>query len=80
MHISVYGKKNRTVESLRQTFTNLHQTRALSGDPSMSEEIRGTKFAWLQIRAKSDYSTGLSDNDSVFPEENSNDNNEDDKS
>eukprot|EP00957_Ditylum_brightwellii_P128090 9769732-Ditylum_brightwellii.AAC.1 len=53
MYISVYGKKNRTVESLQWIFANLHQTRAPSGDPSMSEEIREAKLAWLQIRAKS---------------------------
>eukprot|EP00957_Ditylum_brightwellii_P048644 3691284-Ditylum_brightwellii.AAC.1 len=60
MHIAVYGKKNRTVESLQLCFTNLHCTRAPSGDPSISEEIREMKLAWLQIQAKSECLTGSS--------------------
>eukprot|EP00957_Ditylum_brightwellii_P048458 3677000-Ditylum_brightwellii.AAC.1 len=81
MHISVYGKQNRTVESLWQTFTNLHQTRAQSGDLSMSEEIREAKLVWLQIKAKLECSTGSSDDNSVFAEEkgDDNDDNEDTK-
>eukprot|EP00957_Ditylum_brightwellii_P027321 2065363-Ditylum_brightwellii.AAC.1 len=40
MHISVYGKKNRNVESLKWTFNNLHCTRAPTSNPSIPEEIR----------------------------------------
>eukprot|EP00957_Ditylum_brightwellii_P121463 9263687-Ditylum_brightwellii.AAC.1 len=68
MHIAVYSKKNRTVESLWQCFTNLHHSRTPSGNPSISEEIREAKLSWLQIQAKSECSTGSSD-ESMFAEE-----------
>eukprot|EP00957_Ditylum_brightwellii_P129463 9875488-Ditylum_brightwellii.AAC.1 len=55
MHIAAYDKKNRTVESLRWCFTNLHITRAPSGDPTIAEEFREAKIGWLQIQAKSEY-------------------------
>eukprot|EP00957_Ditylum_brightwellii_P002803 215400-Ditylum_brightwellii.AAC.1 len=41
----------------------------------MSEEIREAKLAWLQIRAKSECSTGSSDDNSVFVEEKGDNNN-----
>eukprot|EP00957_Ditylum_brightwellii_P108939 8310469-Ditylum_brightwellii.AAC.1 len=45
MHIAVYGKKNRIVESLQRCLTNLHRTSAQSGNPSITEEIREAKLA-----------------------------------
>eukprot|EP00957_Ditylum_brightwellii_P141221 10759585-Ditylum_brightwellii.AAC.1 len=60
MHIKLYGAKNRTVESLKRYFTNMHSTKAPSGDPAIAQEIREAKMAWLQIWAKSECSTGLS--------------------
>eukprot|EP00957_Ditylum_brightwellii_P044787 3397528-Ditylum_brightwellii.AAC.1 len=51
MHIAAYSKKNWSVESLWQCFTNLHCTKASSGNPSISQEVKETKMAWLQIQA-----------------------------
>eukprot|EP00957_Ditylum_brightwellii_P088328 6728178-Ditylum_brightwellii.AAC.1 len=58
IHIELYGAKNRTVESLRCCFTNMHRTKAPSGDPVIAQEIREAKMAWLQICAKSEGLTG----------------------
>eukprot|EP00957_Ditylum_brightwellii_P055641 4216057-Ditylum_brightwellii.AAC.1 len=60
MHIKLYGAKNRTVESLRRCFTNMHQTKAPSSNPAIMQEIREAKMAWVQIRAKSECLTGSS--------------------
>eukprot|EP00957_Ditylum_brightwellii_P115071 8776479-Ditylum_brightwellii.AAC.1 len=57
MHIKLYGAKNRTVELVRRCFTNMHQTKAPSGDPAIAQEIREAKMAWLQTCAKSECST-----------------------
>eukprot|EP00957_Ditylum_brightwellii_P072656 5521223-Ditylum_brightwellii.AAC.1 len=54
MHIKLYGAKNRTVESLKCCFINMHQTKAPPGDPAIAQEIREAKMAWLQIPAKSE--------------------------
>eukprot|EP00957_Ditylum_brightwellii_P088327 6728177-Ditylum_brightwellii.AAC.1 len=54
----LYGAKNRTVESLRCCFTNMHWTKAPSGDPVMAQEIREANMEWLQIHAKSECLTG----------------------
>eukprot|EP00957_Ditylum_brightwellii_P033496 2538285-Ditylum_brightwellii.AAC.1 len=40
MHIELYGAKNWMVESLRCCFTNMHCTKAPSGDPAIVQEIR----------------------------------------
>eukprot|EP00957_Ditylum_brightwellii_P130708 9971192-Ditylum_brightwellii.AAC.1 len=61
MHIELYGAKNRTVESLRCCFTNMHLTKATSGDPAIAQEIREAKMAWLQICTKSECRTGSSE-------------------
>eukprot|EP00957_Ditylum_brightwellii_P079575 6050454-Ditylum_brightwellii.AAC.1 len=61
MHIELYGAKNRTVESLMRCFTNMHGTKAPSCDPAIAQEIREAKMAWLQICAKSECSTGSSE-------------------
>eukprot|EP00957_Ditylum_brightwellii_P014747 1112048-Ditylum_brightwellii.AAC.1 len=60
IHIGLYVTKNRTVESLRCCFTNMHMTKAPSGDPAITLEIREAKMAWLQIHANSECLTGLS--------------------
>eukprot|EP00957_Ditylum_brightwellii_P180638 13760446-Ditylum_brightwellii.AAC.1 len=49
MHITVYSKKNWTVESLRWCFTNLHCTKAPSGNPLILQEVEEAKITWLQI-------------------------------
>eukprot|EP00957_Ditylum_brightwellii_P177772 13541530-Ditylum_brightwellii.AAC.1 len=48
MHIELYGAKKRTLESLRCWFTNMHRTKAPSGDPAIAQDIRGVKMVWLQ--------------------------------
>eukprot|EP00957_Ditylum_brightwellii_P194001 14775076-Ditylum_brightwellii.AAC.1 len=44
MHLSVYVNKNQTVESLCQSFTTLHCTKAPFGDPSLPVKVRETKL------------------------------------
>eukprot|EP00957_Ditylum_brightwellii_P196338 14958958-Ditylum_brightwellii.AAC.1 len=41
-------------------FTTLHCTKVPSGDPLIPVEVREAKLAWLQICARSECSTGLS--------------------
>eukprot|EP00957_Ditylum_brightwellii_P091969 7002449-Ditylum_brightwellii.AAC.1 len=60
MHLSVYAKKNRTVESLRRCFTNLRSCKAPSGDPNIPMEVREAKLAWVQIRDRTECGTGSS--------------------
>eukprot|EP00957_Ditylum_brightwellii_P023310 1759546-Ditylum_brightwellii.AAC.1 len=76
MHIKLYDAKNRTVESLRCCFTNMHRTKAPSGNPAIAQEIREAKMAWLQIWAKSECSTGSSE-ESVSESEEEEDKDED---
>eukprot|EP00957_Ditylum_brightwellii_P163527 12450429-Ditylum_brightwellii.AAC.1 len=60
-HVSVcYVKKNHTVESLRHCFTNLRSYTAPSGDSTIPVEVREAKLVWVQIRAKTECSTGSS--------------------
>eukprot|EP00957_Ditylum_brightwellii_P117973 8998210-Ditylum_brightwellii.AAC.1 len=51
MHIELYDAKSRNVESLRCCFTNIHQTKAPSGDPAIAQKIREAKMIWLQMCA-----------------------------
>eukprot|EP00957_Ditylum_brightwellii_P166573 12679383-Ditylum_brightwellii.AAC.1 len=61
MHLSVYAKKNQTVESLHHCFANLRSCKVPSGDPTIPVEVREAKLAWVQIHAKMECSTRLSD-------------------
>eukprot|EP00957_Ditylum_brightwellii_P210783 15365392-Ditylum_brightwellii.AAC.1 len=79
MHISMYGHKNRTAESLRRCFTTLHRMKCPSGDPGMPVEVHNAKMACLHIRAKSKCATGSSDDESE-KEGSDNDEEEDDNS
>jgi len=45
MHLSVYAKKNRTVESLCHCFATLRSCKAPSGDPTIPMEVREAKLA-----------------------------------
>eukprot|EP00957_Ditylum_brightwellii_P008937 676475-Ditylum_brightwellii.AAC.1 len=59
----MYSHKNRTVESLRCCFTTLHWMKCPSGDPGMVAEVCNAKMAWLHICAKSECTTGSSDDE-----------------
>eukprot|EP00957_Ditylum_brightwellii_P097414 7419436-Ditylum_brightwellii.AAC.1 len=74
--IKLYGAKNRTVESLRCCFTNMHRIKAPSGDPAIAQEISEAKMAWLQIWAELECSTGSSE-ESVLESEEEEDKKED---
>eukprot|EP00957_Ditylum_brightwellii_P146178 11130241-Ditylum_brightwellii.AAC.1 len=54
MHLSVYTKKNQTVESLHCCFTNLRSCKAPSGDPNIPVEVWKAKLAWVQICARTE--------------------------
>eukprot|EP00957_Ditylum_brightwellii_P085715 6521349-Ditylum_brightwellii.AAC.1 len=60
MHLSVYAKKNQTVESLRRCFTTLQSCKAPSGDLTIPVEVREAKLAWIQIRARTKCGNGSS--------------------
>eukprot|EP00957_Ditylum_brightwellii_P150832 11485135-Ditylum_brightwellii.AAC.1 len=61
MHLSVYAKKNWTVESLCCCFTNFRSCKAPSGDPTIPVEVWEVKLACVQIHAKTECSTRSSD-------------------
>eukprot|EP00957_Ditylum_brightwellii_P082054 6239453-Ditylum_brightwellii.AAC.1 len=56
IHLSVYAKKNRTVESLCRCFTNLRSCKAPSGDPTIPVEICArTKCGTGSSKEEEDY-------------------------